>query len=122
MLDGTDSTIQEAIAEDKIAAIYARDSSAGQTEGSSLEAQVVACGAAATNDGFSVPEEFTFEEHGSGMNNSRPLFLKFDSLIENKQVQGVFIFSPDRYSRNPFDLKHLYEVCERTGVELHFVT
>ena len=121
MLDGADSAIQEATVEDKIAAIYARDSSPGQIEGSSLETQVVACGADATKDGLSVPEEFTFEELGSGMDNSRPLFLKFNSLIENIH-QGVFIYSPERYSRNPFDLKHLYEVCERTGVELHFVT
>ena len=69
MLVGADTAIQEAIAEDRIATIYARDSSAGQIEGSSLETQLVACGKAATIDGFSVPEEFTFEELGSGMDS-----------------------------------------------------
>ena len=105
----------------RFATIYARVSTPQQREGTSWETQVGACREDATKNNFVVPEQYIFEEVGSGADPARPLFLKFNSLIESGRIQAVFIYDPDRYSREPIILEILSEMCDAANVELHFI-
>ena len=105
----------------RVAAIYARVNTPQQREGTSWETQVNACREDALAKNFVVPEQYTFEEVGSGADPARPLFLKFNSLIESGRIQAVFIYYPDRYSREPVVLEILSEICDAANVQLHFI-
>ena len=121
MTDQTWIMPEEGPETNRIAAIYARVSTPQQREGTSWETQVEACKEAANKKSFVVPEQFIFTEVGSGAVPARPLFLQFNSLIEGGRVQGVFIFDPDRYSREPIVLEILSEICRAGNVELNFI-
>ena len=121
MIDRAYLMSQDELSAEMIALIYARVSTRQQTEGTSLETQVEGCLKLAKEKGFTVPNELVFQEVGSGADPGRRLFLKVNSLVQDKRVRGVFINDPDRYSREPIFLEILSDMCKSAGVELFFV-
>ena len=106
----------------KVAAIYARVSSEQQKEENTIASQTAALIGFARDEGYSVPDEWVFEDQGySGASLVRPGLERMRDLAAEGQIQAVLIYSPDRLSR-----KYAYQVllCEefaRGGVEVRFV-
>ena len=103
------------------AAIYARVSTAQQEDGTSLETQVAACRRLAVQQGSQTPEDLVFRESGSGVDTDRRLLTELRDLARRGKVQSIYVYSPDRLSRNPLDLMILTEEFSQAGIPLVFV-
>ena len=108
----------------RAAAIYARVSTEEQAkEGTSLDSQIEAMLAWASDNGYRVPKEYVFREEWSGAVLERPQLDRVRELARQGNVQGVLVYSWDRLSRNTTHqhvLRHL--LCEKNGVDLISVT
>ena len=90
----------------KPAAIYARVSSDRQKEEHTIASQTAALRTFALQQGFSVPDEWVFEDEGySGATLIRPGLEKVRDLAAEGQIDAVLVHSPDRLSR-----KYAYQV------------
>ena len=103
-------------------AIYLRVSSPEQErEGTSLETQEEACRRKAESAGYHGARVEVFREQGSGPDPDRPLFRELRQNINDGKYAAVFIFDPDRLTRDPLQNFMFRYECEQAGVELHFV-
>ncbi len=90
----------------KTAAIYARVSSDQQKEEKTIASQTAALVEFARNEGYSVPDEWIFEDEGySGASLVRPGLERVRDLAAEGQIQAVLALAPDRLSR-----KYAYQV------------
>jgi DNA invertase Pin-like site-specific DNA recombinase len=84
----------------KPAAIYARVSTDRQKEEHTIASQTEALRAFASQRGFSVPDEWVFEDEGyMGATLLRPGLDKIRDLAAEGQIDAVLVHSPDRLSR-----------------------
>ena len=62
-----------------------------------------------------------FREQGSGPDPDRPLLRQLRQNINDGKYAAVFIFEPDRLTRDQLQNFMFRLECEQAGVELHFV-
>ena len=106
----------------KVAAIYARVSSDKQREENTIASQTAALVAFARAQGYSVPDEWVFEDRGySGANLVRPGLERVRDLAAEGQIHAVLVYTPDRLSRKYAYQILLIEELARAGVEVVFV-
>ena len=104
------------------AAIYARVSSDKQKEEHTIASQTEALRTFASEQGFSVPDEWVFEDEGfSGAILTRPGLEKVRDLAAEGQIDAVLIYAPDRLSRKYAYQVLLMEEFARNNVETRFV-
>src|SRR5438552_1670337 len=85
---------------EKIAAVYARVSTADQADkGYSLPTQIEACQKLAQQEGYSVPDTHVFIDDYIGTSLNRPQFAKLRDLVHHRLVHAVFVYDLDRLSR-----------------------
>ena len=106
----------------KPAAIYARVSSDRQKEEHTIASQTEALRAFALQQGFSVSDEWVFEDEGySGATLIRPGLEKVRDLAAEGQIDAVLVHSPDRLSRKYAYQVLLMEEFARNDVETLFI-
>jgi site-specific DNA recombinase len=106
----------------KTAAIYARVSSDRQKEDHTIASQTAALKEYAEGNGYSVPQEWVFEDEGySGAIMLRPGLEALRDLAAEGQIAAALVYSPDRLSRKYAYQVLLAEELSRCGVELIFL-
>src|SRR5215471_4461599 len=100
----------------KPAAIYARVSSDRQKEEHTIASQTEALRAFASQQGFSVPDEWY-----SGATLIRPGLERVRDLAAEGQIDAVLVYSPDRLSRKYAYQVLLMEEFARNNVETLFI-
>src|SRR6202158_6403710 len=106
----------------KTAAIYARVSSDQQKEEKTIASQTAALVEFARSEGYSVPDEWVFQDEGySGASLVRPGLERVRDLAAEGQIQAVLALSPDRLSRKYAYQVLLNEELGRHGVQVVFV-
>src|SRR5215470_14640502 len=106
----------------KIAAIYARVSTADQADrGYSLPTQLEACQAMAQQEGYAVPESHIFVDDYTGTSLNRPQLAQLRDLAR-QSVQAIFVYDLDRLARKLAHQLLLTEEFEQAGVALRVVT
>src|SRR5262245_62219974 len=104
------------------AALYARVSSAQQTEAHTVASQVVALRERIAADGLLLPEALQFIDEGySGATLVRPALERLRDVAAAGAVDRLYVHSPDRLAR-----KYAYQVLlvdefQRGGVEIIFL-
>src|SRR5438067_521046 len=84
----------------KLAAIYARVSTADQGKGYSIPTQIEACQHLAQREGYSVPSSHIFVDEGiSGTTLNRPALRRLRELVNSQAIASLIIPDPDRLSR-----------------------
>src|SRR5215472_12726726 len=102
----------------KPAAIYARVSSDRQKENHTIASQTAALIEYAQKNGYSVPQEWVFQDEGySGAILVRPGLEALRDLAAEGQIAAALIYSPDRLSRKYAYQVLLSEELSRCGVE-----
>lgn len=97
-------------------AIYARQS-IDKKDSLSIEGQVELCRKYAGED------VRLFQDKGySGKNIKRPAFTELIKAVETGEVQKIFVYRLDRFSRSIADFSRLWELLEQHGVEFQSVT
>jgi len=105
-----------------IAAIYTRVSSDRQKEEHTIGSQILALTEYAHNQGFTVPDEWIFQDEGySGATLLRPGLERLRDLACEGQVEELLIYAPDRLSRKYAYQVLLIEEFARHGVEVIFL-
>jgi site-specific DNA recombinase len=106
----------------KAAAIYARVSSDQQKEDKTIASQTAALLEFARNEGYSVADEWVFQDEGySGASLVRPGLERVRDLAAEGQIEAVLALSPDRLSRKYAYQVLLMEEWARHGVETVFI-
>src|SRR6266699_6457744 len=106
----------------KLAVIYARVSSARQKEEHAIVSQTEALRAFALQQGYSVPDEWIFEDQGySGATLVRPGLEGMRDLAAQGQIDAVLVYSPDRLSRKYAYQVLLIEEFARNDVQTIFI-
>ena len=106
----------------KMAAIYARVSSAQQREQHTIASQTAALIEFAKTHELEVPREWMLEDEGySGATLERPGLERVRDLAAEGQIQVVLVYSPDRLSRKYAYQILLTEELARHGVETLFI-
>jgi len=106
----------------KPAAIYARVSSERQKQEHTIASQTAALREHATKQGYTVPNEWIFEDEGySGAVLVRPGLERLRDLAAEGQIEAVLIYAPDRLSRRYAYQVLLVEELARHGVEVVFI-
>ena len=106
----------------KPAAIYARVSSDQQKEEKTIASQTAALVEFARSEGYSVPDEWVFQDEGySGASLVRPGLERVRDLAAEGQIQAVLALAPDRLSRKYAYQVLLIEELARHGVEMVFL-
>ncbi|MDQ3846435.1 MAG: recombinase family protein, partial [Bacteroidota bacterium] len=106
----------------KTAAIYTRVSSDQQKDNKTIDSQVDELLRFAQEQGYIVPKEYIFRDEGySGAILVRPGLERVRDLSAEGQIQAVFIYSPDRLSRNYAYQVVLMDEFASCGTEVFFV-
>jgi site-specific DNA recombinase len=104
------------------AAIYTRVSSDRQKEDQTIGSQVLALTEYARNEGYTVPEQWIFQDEGySGATLVRPGLERLRDLVSEGQIETALIYSPDRLSRKYAYQILLIEEFSRHGVNVDFI-
>ena len=104
-----------------VAAIYARISTQGQEEGTSLDTQVEFCMSSALEDGWPVPPELILREVWSGADIQRTQLHVLRNLARSGKLGALYVLSTDRLSRDAVDLLMLVKEFEDNGVQVKFI-
>lgn len=106
----------------KKAAIYARVSSQRQKEGETINSQVDALNAYASQEGYQLPENWIFLDEGiSGKTLQRPALDELRDMIHSEPIDVILIYSPDRLARNYSYQLILLEEFRKNGVKVCFL-
>jgi site-specific DNA recombinase len=106
----------------RYAAIYARLSTEDQADGYSLPTQVEASLKLAAREGFTVPESYIFQEDHTGKVLNRPILNRVRELAQQRAIQALIVYDPDRLARRFALQMILDEEFRQAGVDLLFVT
>ena len=105
----------------KIAAIYARVSSARQQQHENIASQIAALEHYAAGHDYQVAPQHLYQDDGvSGKTLDRPALDRLRDAVAQGEVEAVLLLSPDRLARH-FPYQYLVtEEFERAGVEVIF--
>ena len=105
----------------KVAAIYARVSSARQQQQETIASQLAALERYAAEHGYQVAPQHLYQDDGvSGKTLDRPALDRLRDAVAQGEVEAVLLLSPDRLARH-FPYQYLVtEEFERAGVEVVF--
>lgn len=96
--------------------IYARQS-IDKKDSLSIEAQIEYCRR------FAGQEVRIFQDRGfSGKSTKRPAFTELMQAVEARQIQKIYVYRLDRFSRSIADFSRLWEILQQYGVEFQSVT
>ncbi len=98
------------------AVIYARYSSASQTE-QSIEGQLRVCREYAEHNGYTVVHEY-IDRAMTGTNDCRPNFLQMIEDAQKKQFEFIICYKLDRFSRNHYDSVFYKHKLQQYGVKV----
>ncbi len=101
--------------------VYARTATVEQDGGVSLNAKVSACVKLAESLGHMIAPEDVLTEVASGVTLARPQLNKLRLMAATGEFDVLFVYGPDRLSRNLVDLLMLMREFASHGVEVHFV-
>lgn len=96
--------------------IYTRQS-VDKKDSLSIEGQAELCRR------YAGEEAVVYEDRGfSGKNTKRPAFTELMQAVEAGQVQKIFVYRLDRFSRSIADFSRVWEILDRHGVQFVSVT
>lgn len=96
--------------------IYTRQS-VDKKDSLSIEGQIELCRR------YAGEEAVVYEDRGfSGKNTKRPAFTELMQAVEAGQVQKIYVYRLDRFSRSIADFSRVWETLDRCGVEFVSVT
>ena len=98
------------------AVIYARYSSAAQTE-QSIEGQLRVCREYAERNNYTVIHEY-IDRAMTGTNDCRPNFLQMIEDAQKKQFDFIICYKLDRFSRNHYDSVFYKHKLQQSGVKV----
>jgi len=98
------------------AVIYARYSSAGQTE-QSIEGQLRVCHEYAAQMGYSVLKEY-IDRATTGTNDQRPSFQEMIADSKRKEFVAIIVYKLDRFARNKYDSVVYKHKLKQNGVRV----
>ena len=104
----------------EVGAAYLRLSTPGQEDGTSFAKQHEAVMVSASHWDVFLPSDHIIQETASGADFGRLGLRALESLIEKGLVKHVFLFSPDRLARDPYQLLQFLRLCKNYGVLVHF--
>ncbi len=105
----------------KIGLIYSRVSTEEQAkEGQSIDAQIKLCSAFMKENGYSIASNGIYKDEGkSGSNTNRPgLQALLQRVIDDKNIDAVFILDTDRLARNTLDHLSIKAIFQKHNVKL----
>ena len=103
-------------------ALYARVSSDRQKEERTIDSQIEALLAKASERHWKIPNEWIFRDEGySGANLERPALEELRDLIYEGEIKTVFVYAPDRLARKFALQALLLEEFSRHGAKIEFV-
>ena len=102
-----------------LAGIYIRVAQAGDR--ASLEMQETQCRQAAEQAGYEIREEFVWREHWSGIAPDGPRLNEARQAGRSGVISVLFVFRPDRLSRDQGHLTMLLHELRGYGVRIQFV-
>ena len=82
---------------------------------------MAACLNSAREEGYIVPPEYILQEQASGADSDRPLLAWLRQLVREGKLDAIFIYHPDRLSRDATDLMVLWEEITEQGVEIRLL-
>ena len=103
------------------AGIYPRVSTSQQEDGTSMETQEARCRLAAEQKGYEVPDDLIWRERWTGAELDRPMLNQVRQAARAGLLDALFVYVPDRLSREPVHLLMLLDEFQKCGVSLHFV-
>ena len=103
------------------AGIYIRVSTAKQDHGTSAETQEARCRRNAEMAGYEVDLAMIWREQCTAIDLGRPKLNEARHAALAGQMAALFVYTPDRLSRDPVHLLMLLDELEKCGVKLHFV-
>ena len=103
------------------AARYGRQSTQQQADGTSMDTQLAACDSSAESAGYEIPPELACREIWTGADIERPVLSTLRHLARGGAFEALYVYSPDRLSRDPLHLLTLINEFAESGVEVHFV-
>jgi site-specific DNA recombinase len=107
----------------KYAAIYARVSTEDQGKGFSIPTQIEACQKLADREGYSVSEGYVLVDEGiSGTTMDRPGLKQLRDFVKARVISAIFVYDPDRLSRNLGHQLVLAEEMDKAGVNLRIIS
>ena len=107
----------------KIAALYARVSSARQQQNETIASQLAALREYAATHDYQVGSQHVFQDDGfSGARLDRPALDRLRDAVAQGEIEAVVILSPDRLARQFAYQYILLEEFERAGCEVVFAT
>ena len=103
-------------------ALYARVSSDKQKGEKTIDSQIEALLAQASQRHWQIPEEWIFRDEGySGSNLERPALEKLRDLVYEGRIQTVFVYAPDRLARKFALQALLLEEFSKHGADIEFM-
>ncbi len=97
-------------------AIYARQS-VDKKDSLSIEGQIDLC------QKYAGEEVHVFRDKGySGKNTKRPAFMELMESVKKGEIQKIYVYRLDRFSRSIADFSKLWEILQQYGVEFQSVT
>ena len=103
------------------AGIYIRVSTSQQEDGTSPETQETRCRLAAEMAGYEIEPALIWQEQWTAIDLDRPKLNEARQAAQTGLISSLFVYSPDRLSREPVHLLMLLDELERCGVKLQFV-
>ena len=100
---------------------YARVSAPLQEDGTSLDTQTSAIISLAASMGYEIGPEDVLREVKTGVTVDRPVLDEIRQMAAAGELSALFVYSTDRFSRDPVDLLVLIREFNARGVEVHFV-
>ena len=103
-------------------ALYARVSSGKQVQANTIASQVAAIEDRIKLDGYVLLNEYRYIDNGySGSNLIRPALEQLRDKVAFREIDRLYIHSPDRLSRNYAYQMILLEELKRSNVEVIFL-
>lgn len=103
-------------------ALYARVSSEKQAQANTVESQVTALESRINQDGHILLDELRFIDNGySGSNLTRPALEKLRDKVAAREIEKIYIHSPDRLARKYVHQMVLMEEFQKFFVEIVFL-
>ena len=103
------------------AGIYIRVSTSQQEDGTSPETQEARCRIAAEMACYEVDQALIWQEQWTSIDLDRPKLNEVRQTARADLMSALFVYTPDRLTREPVHMLMLLDELQQSGVSLHFV-